>query len=387
MDASLPASPERSFPQTGVVQYAFPEEHGRGPRVTFSDWMGRLRDTYCRFYPRVVAHGEYPLRGVREKLCASRRIFHTLLDWGLLEIDSRHSCATQKCITPQSIARTVSAVYKLPLEEILVSDVQYSSASGRTPEEHVKYLWNAYTGDRWLESYKTSAQQLLQSFSPLRSWHAVTSGTLGSLLQVSRATVNELINHGFAIPQDGAFVLRSIHNRVHTRALAQFIALIKGKRIQDTYIELDCDSYFHDLTAKLINNRVLPYLRKKRLNPTRLYTLPELNELLGISEHRLRSFIFTMRNLPYVKVPARGTRTRVAVTGIDIALHELKGERKKQYSVREVAELLSISESRVDKLRLPPPRNGGYGTQQWVYPVYDLIADAARKRFIRDAAI
>jgi hypothetical protein len=109
-----------------------------------------------------------------------------------------------------------------------------------------------------------------------------------------------------------------------------------------------------------------------------------LHELLHFSESKLRSFIFTVRNLPYENVPFAGTRTRVAVRGIDIALHELKGDRKKQYSAREVASLLSIPESQVDKLRLPPPRNGGYGTQQWVYPIYDAIAAAARTRFVKE---
>jgi len=52
------------------------------------------------------------------------------------------------------------------------------------------------------------------------------------------------------------------------------------------------------------------------------------------------------------------------------------------YTGREVTDLLGLAESHLERLRLPPERNGGYGTQQWIYPLYDTIAAEARKRFI-----
>ncbi|MEK6928804.1 MAG: hypothetical protein AABW65_02535 [Nanoarchaeota archaeon] len=143
------------------------------------------------------------------------------------------------------------------------------------------------------------------------------------------------------------------------------------------------EAFFQDITMTFINSRVLPYLKDNKLQPVRDYTLHELHEQLEIPENRLRSYISTPGRLPSTSV-SYGKRTRKVVKGIDIALHQLKGERKKHYTAQEVAVLFNISASQVEKLRLPPLRNGGYATQQFVYPIYDNIAIAARKRFIKE---
>ncbi len=366
----------------GIIQYTFPEEKGRGPRVTFQDWKEQLELAYSRSHPYVVREGEYSKQGVREKLHASKGILEKLLEIGALRIDEASSRATQKCIDPLSIAQTISALYHLPTEDILIKQSPYSPVANISPEHHLRKLWNAYTGERWFETFRSSVCQKIQDLSPIREWQIIPRNSVHKILKISRNTARELEEHEFIIPKEKEFKNRSLHNFVDQRSFAYFIALLKGKHIQNTFIQKENDLYYQDIRALFINKRILPYLRKHELQPRCDYTISELSEKLNITANAIRSYLFTMHSLPFTRAPYQKNRVRVVIKGIDIALHQLKGERKKQYGVAEITSLFGIPQNHFEKLRLPSSGKDLYGTQQWVYPLYDTLTSGIRERFL-----
>ena len=353
------------------------------------NWIRKLREQH-RKAPLIAHNGLYPLLTLAKKLQTSRTVIEQLIELKQLRVQE-NTYARWKTLEPRSIAELLSAVTKTQLSEILIDDTCYNPEKNiHTPIEHIKRLWNAYEGDRWFETFKSFQQKKITAktlkLPLLCEWHLIPRASIEKFLQVSQLTTTELNDHGFLIPKEGTFVSRSSYNVVDTKALAQLFALLEDVPLSKKLRYTSIDPTYSRIRANIINKRLIPYLQQKDLAPTKDYTFPEITEITGIDESRLRSWVFTLRAFPSHEVPFQGDRTRAVVKGIDVALRILRGEEKRQMSRKEIAELFGIAENSVDTLRLPPTNDGLYGSQQYVYPLYRMFASDIRARYCRNIA-
>lgn len=352
------------------------------------DWIRKLREQR-RKAPLIAHKGLYPLLTLAKKLQTSRDVIERLIELKQLRVNN-DAYARWITLEPHSVAELISAVTKTPLSDILVEDTHYNPEKHRhTPIEHIKRLWNAYEGDRWFETFKSLQQKKIAAkklkLPLLCEWHLIPRASVEKFLHVSSLTTAELNDHGFLIPKEGTFISRSLYNIVDTKALAQLFALLENVPLSKKLRYTSLDPTYSRIRANIINKRLIPYLREKDIVPTKDYTFPEVTEKTGIEESMLRSWVFTLKSFPSHEVPFRGDRTRAAVKGIDVVLHILQGEEKRQMDRKEIAELFGIAESSVDTLRLPPSKEGLYGSQQYVYPLYRMFASDISARYCRNA--
>lgn len=374
----------------GIVRWDFGREKPRGPRKTINKWTDEFRKK-SHFLPYVIARGTYSKHGLEKKLELTGHLISYLESKNALRRDSLKSRTTQRVYEQLSIAQTISAIFRIPVENILIEDTLYNSQNNKNSEEYfIKILWNAYKGETWFENFKRMEQEKISSkevvLPLIREWQIIPRASLRRILKVSQKTIKELNNAGFLIPKDGKpFVSKGIDNFVHTKALARFFALLEDRELNDKYLPKDRDDNYQDILQSIINNRFIPYFNGQNILPEQQYSLDKINEKTGIAELKLRSWIFNNKGLPFSRIKYTQNRTRVSVSGIDLAIYNLRGERKKQMNVEDISLLFGIQNSQVKYLHLPPVSNGLYGSQQYVYPIYDVFCEDVKKKLVKNS--
>ncbi len=372
----------------GIVRADFWEEKKRGPKLTIQEWMYRIKHNVISL-PYVASNGVYTKRGLKKKLRATNRIIRFLERQNALRLDTDKSRTTNKVYTNLSIANTISSASNRNIEEILLEDTHYNREKySWEPHHHIKVLWSAYLGDRWFETFKEIQRRKIESrelkLPVLYEWQIIPRAVITRILKVSQKTFQELNKTGFLIPMNyEKFKSRSNKNFVHMKALAQFFALLEDTQLSRKFIPKERDNNYQDILAGINNKRLIPYLRENGLVTNRDYSVKELSEKTGIAESIIRSWIFMMKAIPFTRENYTEKRTRVLIKGIDFAFYALKGEeRKKQMSKKDIAELFAIKEKQVESLHLPPVKEL-YGSQQYVYPLYDVFCFDIRRKYIK----
>ncbi len=372
----------------GVVRWDFGTEKKRGPKLTMQEWAFRMKHNII-FQPYVTGDGIYSKRGLRKKLKATNHVIEELVNQGALRQDSEKSNATRKIYTPLSITQTISSISKRAIEEILLKDPKYNKETyGWDEHHHVKVLWSAYLGDKWFEWFKDAQRRKIMQevlkLPVIHEWQAMPRIALERILQISQKTFQELNNRGLIMAKNSErFKSKSSKNLIHTKALAQFFALLENTRLANKYVPKEKDSRYQDIAAGINNQRLLPYLRKYNLNPRKEYSVKELNEKTGLGESAIRSWAFLMHAFPFTRENYSGKRKRILIRGIDFALYALrKTEKEKQMSASDIARLFAIKESQVKFLCLPPAKNSLYGSQQYVFPLYNTFCSDIRKKYL-----
>lgn len=385
------------FPSTqtkGIAHITYPSVIPQTKReIDIPIWISRVRRNYENA-PLVVADETYFKIGVKRKLHIPSEIMSALTSSGIIRYSAdgsvfHRSWGEVRPLDPLSIAQVISNIFERPIEEVFLSSGALRGAVHSLPPDlRVQQLCQSYIGTNWFEYTCRKQRNILkQSNIPtIREWYVIPASSLDNWLVLSPKYVAKLGRAGFLIPEHGGELKsKSMYNLLNTRSFAQLLAFFYKCSPDQIFIPTDRDKVFHSFRDKLLEGRVLPYLLEHGLAPWGSYTLPEVAAVTGRTEKDWQSRIFTSKGISYEHASYRKDRMRVALRGIDIALDVLRMPYKKQLSREDIAALFACTRYEVDTLHLPLSREGTYGGQQSVFPLYDKFRSNIRGLFLKNS--
>lgn len=350
------------------------------------DWIRNIRGAGKKS-KLVARNGLYVAKNLEGKFETSPEVIKLLLKSGVLRMADVSGKGHKQNIQVDSVAELMSGIYNTPVSQTILEKSKYDPKIHEyKPREHILKLWDAYSGDFWFENFRDEQKNRNTKLPIVCEWHLLPKDALSGELAISKKRISELEEYGFLIPRNGEFKAKSSGNLVEPVALAQLYALLDGEFISKKLKYTSEDITFARIRQEFINTRVVPALEKYNIDPIGNYQINRAGMKLGLSDSKIRSWIFSNNGVPYKQVPFQGNRTRTVVKGIDLVLRVLRETGKKQLTGKEVTDFFGIRSNQIDYLHLPKGTNGLYGTAQYINPLYDLFASNARSHYFRKRA-
>ncbi len=375
------------MPEKNAIK--FPERVRKRKAIRY--WLEYLGESEPEM-PLVVEEEHYTRQSVMKKLGpdrdygVNRNLVIALIREGLIKSGNFHKLENHsQPVSNLSLARTISRAFNKPLEEILFSEEYFSSEEfqKKNPRERVRALFNAYTGAKWFEIFKGrfNSGNNLKIFASQN----IRLNDLHELLNTApyepgdkRRNLVRLVDKGFIIPTptNRKFKPFSSRNFVHPEGLTELISRLSGLKTREIIVRTD--SYFDGLVESYLQNRLLPYLLDRSINPEQRYSPQQAAQFLGIQTH-----VLTERLKKKVLKDINSKSKKTHLRGVDIAIYALKETNRQIFLESEIANLFGLSAINPEQLGFHASANQTYSRHHYVFPLYDRVAKKAKRTLIK----
>lgn len=324
--------------------------------------------------------------GKKGRFSANRNLLIVLNEYRILRSMKKGVFKEPKeLVDTLSLAQTISWKYKIPIQEIHLTQEYLSSRDfkRKSPAERVKILFNGYTGIKWFETFKRRYKDYGEDVDSVYDWQNIRLRDLSEILGTSEyepKSLNHnlvrLVNIGIVFPKKGKkFRPNNSRNFVHNEGFAQLIACLTDRDFEDVYVR--DDPYFTRLVDRFIVNRVFPFLDHYQIDYNEELTTDEASEILGIKRDSVTGKI--EKNV--LKNTERNGRYR-KINPIDLAILALKRTDKLSFTADEMSKLFGFNRLQPARLGLRKNDNNRYSRHHHVFPLYDVVAEEARKLLV-----
>ncbi|PIN90427.1 hypothetical protein COU57_03510 [Candidatus Pacearchaeota archaeon CG10_big_fil_rev_8_21_14_0_10_32_14] len=330
--------------------------------------------------PVVVREESYNINSVHKKIgMMPYEIARKLTSPGILRHKKRESKLNK--ISQLSLAQLFSWSYQKPIEEILISQDYFKSPEFKrsTPKvERVSFLCNAYEGTRWFENFRKHVFKISDQPPKIYSWQRISRFDVADLFLIgngNKTSLDKLTSLGFLIPKNKNFQRSSKDNIVDNKSLAQLIACLYDTPLSEVFSH--DSSYINYLSRNYLENKLIPYLKENDIDPLEPYTLKEASEII---------------KRPFLSIQSAGIKNRIRhllekpyrALGIDFAIYTLKETQQFKYTYRDLIKLFGVNKLDLRLLVIKPSKDMTFSRHHYVYPLYDLVTDKARKIYFNE---
>jgi hypothetical protein len=328
--------------------------------------------------PLVIEDEEYARSQVSEKLGMHPYRIRHLVRFGLIRPRDSKNFTKRKTASTLTIAQKISLLYGVEIQRANLTQGYLNSKAFQElpPRERVRILLKGYDKTEWLKDI--SARLRKRKLPRIRSWHNIRRTDLNRVLYgrdsksaCSNHAAKKLIQKGLTILKPPEFQSYG-SNFIDNSALAELIAFLHEVDYEDVMIEDDC--YFKRLVQSFLHRRLVPFLIENRFQPNSEITLKEAGR---ITEQRPYQLAIRMG----VENPGedRFWTHNTVIIASDLAIFMLRGTRRKGLTEAEIFELFGTAEFAPRQLGFFLSKRGAYAGYQYVYPLYDQVAEKAKE--------
>jgi hypothetical protein len=374
--------------RTGIFKFKFDDRSLEKfkKRFTHRHHIGNKVGNY--YLPFVIREQRYYRAGAEVRLHLSYVGIKKLCRCGLLRpADGKEFSShvgIRGYIDILSIAQTLSWLWDIPIEDILISETVFRSSDflSLDPEDRVKILFNAYRGCDWLENFilRQQSRQKILSQKRINPLHKISRAEICDwfVIDTQGTFFKNLVMRGFVIPDGARFTPKSKLNFISLPAFLRFISLLTSVPVVEFYDSKSASYY--ELLAERFAVCLTQYLAKVRISPIKTYSLSESSRLTRTP----LSTLYSATKLGILR--SKKANRVILIQGIDLVIylrkHKYGGNRS--FNSSDVINLFGIGRLDLKQLGMRVSDKGTYSRVHFVYPAYDLLAGMARKKILGD---
>ncbi|MFH2028132.1 MAG: hypothetical protein ABIJ08_03270 [Nanoarchaeota archaeon] len=233
-------------------------------------------------HPIIIIDETYFLFGINGRLKGSKYQAKRLFDLGLLRKKEEGEKGSMIPLDTLSLAQIVSFCYKQPIERILKTSQEVKEIASKLPiRRRLDYLFSAYYGISWFESFKNKFMELVekQGINQVPEHRDIILRRVGDYLftPYKNGYVKQLEIAGFL------GLKRELPNKrgaslVDNESLAYLICKLTGLEPEVVYKKEISDL---EAASLFLNQHIIPFMQTRKIEPNTEYNLLDAAALSG----------------------------------------------------------------------------------------------------------